>query len=95
MSDRLLAVAVDLADHDVGLFLRERGDESAVVAVADRLKTATEAPLLAGGAGHTLSASIGIALGQDNPDALMRDADAALYRAKAGGRGGVEFSRRP
>jgi diguanylate cyclase (GGDEF)-like protein/PAS domain S-box-containing protein len=70
-------------------------DESAVVAVADRLKTATEAPLLAGGAGHTLSASIGIALGQDNPDTLMSDADAALYRAKAGGRGGVEFSRRP
>jgi diguanylate cyclase (GGDEF)-like protein/PAS domain S-box-containing protein len=69
-------------------------DESVVAAVADRLKSATEAPLLGGGMGHRLSASIGIALGHDDADALLSDADAALYRAKAGGRGGVELSRR-
>jgi diguanylate cyclase (GGDEF)-like protein/PAS domain S-box-containing protein len=68
-------------------------DENAVIAVADRLKRATETPLLAGGTGQTLSASIGIALGRDDADALLSEADAALYRAKAGGRGGVEFSR--
>jgi diguanylate cyclase (GGDEF)-like protein/PAS domain S-box-containing protein len=69
-------------------------DENVLVVVADRLKSATEAPLLAGGTGHTLSASIGVALGHDTADALLSDADAALYRAKAGGRGGVEFSHR-
>jgi diguanylate cyclase (GGDEF)-like protein/PAS domain S-box-containing protein len=69
-------------------------DETVLVAVADRLKSATEAPLLAGGTGQALSASIGIALGKDSADELLNHADAALYRAKAGGRGSVEFSRR-
>jgi PleD family two-component response regulator len=38
-----------------------------------------------------MSASIGIALGQTDPDALLRDADVAVYRAKADGRGRLEL----
>ena len=34
-----------------------------------------------------LSASIGIALGHPDPEALIANADAAVYRAKAAGRG--------
>src|SRR5262249_8157142 len=54
--------------------------------------------LEAGGLEHRLSASIGIALGtasRRDPDALLADADAAAYRAKAAGHGRVEvFDRR-
>jgi GGDEF domain-containing protein len=37
-----------------------------------------------------LSASVGIALGASDPEALLDNADAAAYRAKAAGRGRVE-----
>ena len=35
MCHRLLTKAMDLADHDVGLFLGERGDQLAIVAPLD------------------------------------------------------------
>ena len=38
MRYRLLAEAVDLADHDVGLFLGEGGDEFAIVAPLDAVE---------------------------------------------------------
>ncbi len=40
-----------------------------------------------------LSASIGIALGHGDADALLANADAATYRAKAAGRGRIELFR--
>ncbi len=66
-------------------------DEEAALAVAHRLHDAIQLPLTAGGAEHQLSASIGIALGDSDPDALLADADAASYRAKAAGRGRIEL----
>jgi diguanylate cyclase (GGDEF)-like protein len=73
----------------------EHTDTSGVLALADRLETAISAPVLAGGARHSLSASIGIALGHEDPDLLLHEADAAVYRAKAAGGARVEvFSRR-
>jgi diguanylate cyclase (GGDEF)-like protein/PAS domain S-box-containing protein len=68
-------------------------DEEAALAVGRRLQDAIEVPLSAGGAEHHLSASIGIALGDSDPDALLADADAASYRAKAAGRGQIEVFR--
>jgi diguanylate cyclase (GGDEF)-like protein len=68
----------------------EEVDEEAARAVGLRLQDAIRMPLRAAGAIHHLSASIGVALGHVDADALLGDADAAVYRAKARGRGCVE-----
>jgi len=69
----------------------EELDEQTAVALGQRLHDALEQPLLIDGIEHRLSASIGIALGQTDPDGLLGNADAAVYRAKAHGRGRVEL----
>src|SRR4051812_26921820 len=68
-------------------------DESTAIALGHRLTEAIHEPMDVEGVEHRLSASIGIALGaagRRDPDALLADADAAAYRAKAEGRGRVE-----
>jgi diguanylate cyclase (GGDEF)-like protein len=69
----------------------EHADEAGALALADRLETAIGEPVEAAGVVHRLSASIGIALGHEDGDALIRDADAAVYRAKAAGGACVEI----
>src|SRR3954452_18152193 len=73
-------------------------DERTAISLGGRLTEAIHEPLETDGIEHRLSASIGIALGaagRRDPDALLADADAAAYRAKAEGRGRVEvFDRR-
>jgi diguanylate cyclase (GGDEF)-like protein/PAS domain S-box-containing protein len=73
-------------------------DETTAIQLGVRLTEAIHEPLEIDGVEHRLSASIGIALGsagRRDPDALLADADAAAYRAKAEGRGRVEvFDRR-
>ena len=71
----------------------EELDEQTAVALGRRLHDALERPLVIDGIEHKLSASIGIALGQADPDGLLGNADAAVYRAKAHGRGRVELFR--
>jgi diguanylate cyclase (GGDEF)-like protein/PAS domain S-box-containing protein len=69
----------------------EQIDIAGAIALADRLETAIAQPITAGGAEHRLSASIGVALGHgDAGDALLRNADAAVYRAKAAGGARIE-----
>jgi diguanylate cyclase (GGDEF)-like protein/PAS domain S-box-containing protein len=65
-------------------------DLEAALAVGRRLQDAIELPLSTDGVEHRLTASIGIALGDSDPDALLADADAASYRAKAAGGGRIE-----
>jgi diguanylate cyclase (GGDEF)-like protein/PAS domain S-box-containing protein len=65
-------------------------EESALV-LGQRLQEAIRVPLTSGGLPHGLSASVGVALGRRDPDALLANADAAVYRAKARGRGRVEL----
>jgi diguanylate cyclase (GGDEF)-like protein len=86
--------------RDPDLVARLSGDEFAIlledaplpataVAVAQRILSALGQPLLMAGRELEPSASIGIALGDDNcasADELLRDADIALYRAKERGR---------
>ncbi len=101
--DRLLervARRLEQALRDQDTVGRIGGDEFVVLvettaqgeaadALADRLVEALRAPveLEPGGASVTVTASIGVAVGQySSPDALLRDADLALYAAKAAGR---------
>jgi len=61
-----------------------------IVRVADRFRRAIGAPIVVGGSDLTVDASIGVAMAQGRyvaPDVLLRDADAAMYDAKAQGRG--------
>ena len=66
------------------------GDASVV---AERLRRAVQAPVTIDGHELVVTASIGFAVnvaGALGADELLRDADAAMYRAKAGGRDRVE-----
>ena len=76
---------------DEFIALCEHVNADSALAVARRLQEALRPSFTAGGVEHQLSASIGVALGDGEPDRLLGDADAASYRAKAAGRGRVEF----
>ncbi len=68
--------------------------DASAVDVANRLVSALSAPLiLTSGREVTVGASIGVAISQDadtDPERLLHEADVAVYRAKAGGRGRTE-----
>jgi diguanylate cyclase (GGDEF)-like protein/PAS domain S-box-containing protein len=92
-----LRVAVRPADTvarlggDEFVVVCEKVDAQSALALGRRLQKAIQVPVTFGEVEHRLSASIGIALGQTDPDALLGDADAAVYRAKADGRGRIEL----
>ena len=63
------------------------------VEIAQRLLTSVDRPFVVRRAETFVGVSIGIALsatGEESPDDLLRDADAAMYHAKDTGRGRVE-----
>jgi diguanylate cyclase (GGDEF)-like protein len=63
------------------------------VRVGERIVEATAAPFRLSGRDMYVTASVGVALGLDcdaTPETLLRDADAAMYRAKERGPGRVE-----
>ena len=70
-------------------------DEPMALRIAGRLARVFSEPFsLEGDDVHTASASIGVVLrdgSQNNPEELLRDADAAMYRAKERGRSRVEL----
>jgi diguanylate cyclase (GGDEF)-like protein/PAS domain S-box-containing protein len=68
-------------------------DAADAARVAERIQGALTAPFTLGGPEIYMSGSIGIALsttGYDRAEDLLRDADTAMYRAKAGGRARYE-----
>jgi diguanylate cyclase (GGDEF)-like protein/PAS domain S-box-containing protein len=95
-----LAVRLRAAVRPADTVARLGGDEFIVVcedvdretatALGRRMDAAIRQPLTVDGTEHRLTASIGIALGDDDAEALLARADAAVYRAKAAGRGRVE-----
>lgn len=78
------------------VLMRHVADRGELTDVGQRILDAVSAPIDLGGAPAHVGASIGIAtaLGpDDDPDALVRNADAAMYKAKERGRGRYEFFR--
>jgi diguanylate cyclase (GGDEF)-like protein/PAS domain S-box-containing protein len=71
----------------------EEIDEETALALGARLEAAIRRPVRVAGSEQRLTASIGIALGRDDPDSMLAAADAAVYQAKAAGRGRVELRR--
>ncbi|HEX4904914.1 MAG TPA: bifunctional diguanylate cyclase/phosphodiesterase [Acidimicrobiales bacterium] len=71
------------------------GQETALSA-ADRLALALAEPFPTGVTSFSITASVGIAIGSgtEDPDTLLNDADAAMYRAKERGRGRAELFER-
>jgi diguanylate cyclase (GGDEF)-like protein/PAS domain S-box-containing protein len=82
---------------EFGILVDRLTDEDEALAIADRVADAFSEPYRMGGADHFVTASIGIAVarptGREPIDAelLIRDADAAMYRAKERGRGRCEL----
>ena len=73
------------------------GSEQHALELAQRLATALDEPVELAGGPVYVSASFGVAYAGPDSDAagLLRDADAALYRAKARGRGRCELFDAP
>jgi diguanylate cyclase (GGDEF)-like protein/PAS domain S-box-containing protein len=98
---RRLRMAVRPADTvarlggDEFVVVCEEVDAATAVALGQRLELAIREPLEVGGVTHLLTASIGVALGRTDPDALLGDADTAVYGAKAAGRGRVQLFTPP
>ena len=82
---------------EFGVLVEDLADEEEALAVAERISTAFARPFVLQGVEHFMSASIGVAVarpgGEEGIDAdgLIRDADAAMYRAKEKGRARVEL----
>jgi diguanylate cyclase (GGDEF)-like protein/PAS domain S-box-containing protein len=82
---------------EFGILIDRLADEEEAIAIADRVTAAFAKPYTMEGVEHFVSASIGIAVARSserepvNPDLLIRDADAAMYRAKERGRSRCEL----
>jgi diguanylate cyclase (GGDEF)-like protein/PAS domain S-box-containing protein len=100
---RTMAVRITESVRDEDLVARFGGDEFTVLltdapleiarAVADRVRAALSAPVLLGDAEGDVTVSIGLAFAggaEVNADDMVRDADAAMYRAKDQGRDRIE-----
>ena len=78
-----------LGGDEFAILLNGLGDDGQANAIAFRIQDALSAPFSIGGREVFTSASIGIAFGPahyTNPDEVMRDADTAMYHAKARGK---------
>jgi len=79
-----------LGGDEFAVLVARMEDAEDATRVADRIQEAMRVPVAIGGDTVRPGASIGIALshpGYETPAELLRDADAAMYRAKADGRG--------
>ena len=84
-------VVARFGGDEFGILIDRLADEGEAIAIADRVATAFAQPFSIDGVEHFVSASIGVAVArsserQVNAELLIRDADAAMYRAKESGR---------
>lgn len=87
---RATDIAARLGGDEFTILLENIQDVSDAIRVAERIKQELKLPLNLDGQEVFTSASIGIALSStvnyDHPEQLLRDADTAMYRAKALGK---------
>jgi diguanylate cyclase (GGDEF)-like protein/PAS domain S-box-containing protein len=82
---------------EFGILVDRLADEDEAVAIADRIAASFAEPYAMSGVEHFVSASVGIAVARPSTsepidaDLLIRDADAAMYRAKERGRARCEL----
>ena len=83
-----------LGGDEFAVLLEDIGEVADATGVAEHIASALTRPFAVAGREHFVTASIGIALSHeraDAPDMLLRNADAAMYRAKEKGRAGYEL----
>ncbi len=87
--------AARLGGDEFAVLLEDAPDEAAAIDVAQRLLASLKEPLHLTEANRGLAASIGIAMNDagDTATDLLRNADVAMYAAKAAGRGIPELFR--
>ena len=81
-----------LGGDEFAVLLEDAQHPDEALRFGERLFRALEVPLLVNGTELCASASIGVTfsdMGYRDPDEMMRDADLAMYRAKADGKGRV------
>jgi len=77
---------------EFGILIDRLADDGEAIAIAERVASAFAQPFSMQGVDHFVNASIGIAVARlssgqtTNAELLIRDADAAMYRAKESGR---------
>ena len=83
-------ILVRFGGDEFTLLVEDVRDARQATRLAERIQAALVAPFVVDGNEVVMSATIGIVLGgagHEKPEALLRDADTAMYRAKALGRG--------
>jgi diguanylate cyclase (GGDEF)-like protein/PAS domain S-box-containing protein len=78
-----------LGGDEFAILLEDLGREQEATAVANQVAQALRTPILVDDREIFVTTSIGIAFassGEDRPEVLLREADVAMYRAKAGGK---------
>ena len=106
IGDELLAAAAPRLKHalrgsdtvarfggdEFGILLEDIASERDAIETAERIAATFARPFVLSGSEHFVTTSIGIALasGGERADELIRDADAAMYRAKERGRARYE-----
>jgi diguanylate cyclase (GGDEF)-like protein/PAS domain S-box-containing protein len=82
-----------LGGDEFALVLETLHDEREAAAVAERIATALEEPFVVGNGTQRVTASTGIVIVRsgDDPSTSLRNAETAMYSAKARRKGGFEF----
>ncbi len=85
-------VVARFGGDEFGILIDRLADEEEALAIADRVAASFAQPFSIDGVEHFVTASIGVAIARPadqrgaSAELLIRDADAAMYRAKEGGR---------
>ena len=89
---RLSDTVARFGGDEFGILLEDIASERVAIETAERIAAIFAKPFVLSGSEHFVTTSIGIALarGGERADELIRDADAAMYRAKDGGRARYE-----